>query len=141
MVLGMSKRGLGVLIIVALLVGGIFYLSGPSTVLVKDIKVAGAGTVLEHFQVSGFRNQMYVRIVIEGESIGSILNITVQDPNGVNIYSIQDIYGERTYFINETINIASSGKYKLIIIFIGDINLNISIKAYHTLFSFLVSKE
>ena len=131
----------GVVIIAVLLIGGVYYIAGPTTVLSKSIEVSGIGLVSEYFQVSGFRNQMYIKIIIKGEGNINALNITIQDPNGASIYSIQDDYGKDTYFVNATINIAVSGKYKITIIFLGDLKINISIKSYHTLFGFLVSKE
>ena len=137
----MGKAAVGVLIILVLLIAGIYYIAGPSTVLSESIEVAGLGAVSESFQLSGFRNQIYIKIIIEGKGTVNALNITIQDPNGANIYSLQDSYGKKTYLINATVGISITGKYKIIFVFIGDLSINISIKSYHSLFSFMVPKE
>ncbi len=135
------KKVLIVLSLIVILVGGIYFLAGPNTVLNEDLELAGLGAMSKYFQVSGFRNQMHIKIIIQGSGSLSALNVTIQDPSGNNIYSIQDNYGDNTYYINATIGLKSMGKYKISLIFIGDLKVKITVKAYNGLLDFLVSKE
>lgn len=135
------RKGVLALIVIVLVIGGLYYIAGPSKVLDRNIEVSGIGVVKESFQVTGLRNLMYVKVIIEGLSIFNGLNISIIDPDGGLVFSKQGHYGENTYYLNATITLSKAGKYTLVIAFLGDLKIGIMINSYNQLFSFLLAKE
>jgi len=121
---------LGALLIICLIGFGVYYAIGPISVYSRELELSGVGYVIDTFEVYGFRNELQLKVIIEASGL---FNITILDASDSLVYTHQDIYGGDTYYINATISISTTGKYKIIYMYGGVFHLKIEIKGYHTI--------
>ena len=124
--------GKAVLLILLIVVGGgfggVYYFLWPVKAYDETLTLAGLAAQKKVFNVYGFRNQMHIKLV---NTLNGGANITILDPHNNTIFThiFSGTGGTSTY--EETIDIALTGNYQLLVGVIGSLETHITITVYN----------